>query len=357
MEKIIKIISDIDFWVVYFDNSLLEYTKALGLFITLIIGFKIIQYILLNHLAKLAEKTKTDIDDTLIQIVKSLKPPFYWFLAFFVAVRFLVLNPVVIKVINGILVVWVVYQVITGIQILIDYILKKNFAKEGDLNSKSAIGYVGIITKAILWSVGLLLILSNLGVNITSLIAGLGIGGVAIAFALQSILADLFSSFAIYFDKPFIVGDFISLGEHKGTVEKIGIKTTRVRSIMGEEIVISNKELTSARVSNFGRIAQRRNAFTIGVIYKTSTEKLKLVPDIIKEVVESTELTKFDRAHFSSFGDFSLNFDVSYFVKSSDYKKFMDIKQEINLKIKDSFEKEGIEFAYPTQKVFVQKEG
>ena len=355
MEKITSFISNINFGVEYFGNSLLQYTKAVGLFIVLLIVFKIIQYVILKRLENLAKKTKTDIDDTLISIVKSLRPQFYWFLAFFFAVKFLTLNTLTVKIIGGILVIWVVYQVIKGVQILINYILNKKFGKENDKNAKAAINYIGLVSKILLWSVGLLLILSNLGIDITSLIAGLGIGGIAIAFALQNILTDLFSSFAIYFDKPFTIGDFIALGDSKGTVEKIGIKTTRIRSTTGEEIIISNKELTSARVNNFGRLKERRNAFTIGVIYETPQEKLKLIPSIVQKAVESTELTRFDRTHLSSFGDFSINFDISYFTETSDYKKFMDIKQDINLKIKEGFEKEGIEFAYPTQKLFVTK--
>jgi small-conductance mechanosensitive channel len=348
-------ISNINLNTQFLGNSLLEYAKAIGLFIVLLIVFKVVQYIILKRLGKLAEKTETDIDDTLIEITKSLKPPFYYFLAFYFAVQFLTLNALTVRIISGVLVVWVVYQVIKGIQILLNYILHKKFVKEDDKGSKAAIGYISMILKIVLWAIGLLLILSNLGIDVTSLIAGLGIGGIAIAFALQNILSDLFSSFAIYFDKPFVVGDFIAIGKDKGTVEKIGIKTTRIRSTMGEEIVISNQELTSARVNNYGRIAERRNVFTLGVTYETPTEKLKLVPAIVRSAVKSTELTRFDRVHFSSFGDFSLNFDVSYYVQSNEYSKFMDVKQEVNIKIKDGFEKEGIEFAYPTQKLFLSK--
>ena len=197
--------------------------------------------------------------------------------------------------------------------------------------------------------------LSNLGINVTSLVAGLGVGGIAIAFALQNILNDLFSSFAIYFDKPFVVGDFIKIGEHAGTVEKVGIKTTRIRSTTGEELIISNRELTSARVQNFKRLNERRSIFTIGVVYETTAEKLRRIPSIIQTIIESQSLNRFDRVHFKTFGDFSLNFEVSYYVQTTDYKKFMDTQEIVNLKIVEAFEKEGISMAYPTQTIYLEK--
>ena len=348
-------ISNINFSAEYFGNSLLEYTKALGLFIILLIVFKIVQYIILRKLGNLAKKTKTDIDDTLITIVKSLKPPFYWFLAFFFAVRFLALGALTVKIINGILAVWIVYQVIAGIQILINYILNKKFAKEDDAGAKAAINYIGLISKIILWSGGLLLIFSNLGIDITSLIAGLGIGGIAIAFALQNILSDLFSSFAIYFDKPFAIGDFIVTGNHSGIVEKIGIKTTRIRALQGEEIVISNNELTSARIQNFKKLEKRRIVSSFGILYETPIEKIKKVKSIVENIFKNLEDTEFSRVHFKQLGDFSLNFEVVYSITTNDYNIYMDTQEKFNLALMEAFESEQIDFAYPTQKVFIAK--
>jgi small-conductance mechanosensitive channel len=231
-------------------NTVGNFIIALCAFLVFLFVFRIFQFIILRRLSLLAEKTKTDIDDTLIKIVKSLKPPFYSFIAFYFAVKFLTLGDTLSKVLDSLLLIWVVYQVIIATQILIEYIFVKVF-KEEDKGTKGAFGVIKNVVRALLWMLGVLIILSNLGVNITSLIAGLGIGGIAVAFAFQNILEDLFSSFAILFDKPFKVGDFIVVGEHKGVVQKIGIKTTRLKSLQGEEIVISNKELTSARLQNF----------------------------------------------------------------------------------------------------------
>lgn len=348
-------IQNINFTALYLGNSVLNYAKAVGLFIVLLIVFKVIQYIILKRLGKLAEKTKTDIDDTLIEITKSLKPPFYWFLAFFFAIKFLTIGMLATQVINGILVVWVVYQIIKAVQILLNYILNKKFAKEDDQGSKAAIVYVNMIAKFLLWAIGLLLILSNLGVDITSLIAGLGIGGVAVAFALQNILSDLFSSFAIYFDKPFQIGDFIVAGAHSGTVEKIGIKTTRIRALQGEEIVISNNELTGARVQNFKKMQKRRVVSTFGILYETPVEKIKNIKQIVKNIFNNLENAELDRVHFKQLGDFSLNFEVVYHITTGDYNIFMNMQEEFNFALMETFEKEGIEFAYPTQKLFVAK--
>jgi len=340
----------------FWGNSIADYAIVLVIFAVFLVLLKLVQVILLRYLKKFSEKTSTDIDDTFVNIIGSVNPPFYSFLAFYLAILFLNISVILSKVINVILLVWIIYQVIIAIQILIDYIINKKFlSKTEDKGSAGVAAFISGLLKASLWAIGLLLILSNLGINITSLVAGLGIGGLAIAFALQNILGDLFSSLAIYIDKPFQVGDFIALGENKGTVEKIGVKTTRIRSAMGEEIVISNTELTSVRIQNYGRLKERRNVFTIGVTYDTPVEKMKKIQMLVKNAIESEESTRFDRVHFSSFGDSALNFDVSYFVESNNYQKFMDIKQGINFKILESFQKEGIEFAYPTQTVYIQK--
>ena len=204
--------------------------------------------------------------------------------------------------------------------------------------------------------IAVMLILSNLGYNISSLIAGFGIGGVAIALAVQNILGDLFSSLSIYFDKPFKIGDLIQVGSLTGKVRKIGLKTTRVTSLQGEEIIIPNAVLTGQNIQNFGKLKERRNKFSLGLTYETTTAKLKKIPNIIKKIIEDTTNTRFDRAHFSNFGDFSLNFEVVYYVLSQDYAEFMDSQQNINLKIKEAFEKEGIDMAFPTSTVYVNKQ-
>jgi small-conductance mechanosensitive channel len=198
--------------------------------------------------------------------------------------------------------------------------------------------------------------LDNLGFEIATIVAGLGISGIAVALAAQAILGDLFSYFVIFFDKPFEIGDFIIFDDKKGVIEKIGIKSTKIRSLSGEVVVVSNSNLTNARLHNYKKMERRRVAFTIGVTYQTKAEHLKYIPGKIQEVIEGLELTEFDRCHFNNYGNFSLDFETVYYVLSNDYKIYMDIQQEINLTLYENFAEKGIEFAYPTQTLYLNKE-
>jgi small-conductance mechanosensitive channel len=339
----------------YFNNTANEYLMALGALVIFWVVLWFLQWVVVKKLAELSTRTDTDLDDTFIRIFKSIKPGFYNFLAIYLALLFITLPSGLRKWLGVALLVFVVYQVIKALQVLIDYGVEKK-AEADSPDAKSAFKFLGNLLKWSLWLVGLILILSNLGINVNSLIAGLGIGGIAIAMAVQGILTDLFSAFSIHFDKPFAVGDTIKVGNDVGTVERIGIKTTRLRSLENnEELIISNKELTSSRIQNFRRIKERRVSFVLGVLYETSNEKLKKIPDIIKKILEDIENVSFGRSHFKKFNASSLDFENIYHVKSDDYNVFMDIQQDINLKIKEAFEKEGISMAFPTQTIYLEK--
>ena len=220
-----------------------------------------------------------------------------------------------------------------------------------DPSGATALGLMSLLARVSIWVIAVLLILDNLGINITALVAGLGIGGVAIALAVQNILGDLMASLSIVFDKPFAVGDFIVVGDFRGTIEKIGIKTTRVRSLDGEQVVFSNSDLLNSRIRNFKQLYERRVLFSVGVTYQTPLEKLKEIPARFEELVKRQEKTRFDRSHLKEFGDSSINFEVVYFVLASEYAVFMDIQQKINLEIYEYFAANNIEFAYPTRTV------
>lgn len=332
-----------------------DFLRVVVVFFLLLIVFKIFHSIILNRLAKFARRTKTDLDETFIEILRKLRPPFYAFLAFFIALRSIIIPPVADKVLLAILLIWVGYQAVISLGVLVDYAVDKRSKKEDDSGTKSALTLIGKIAKGVLWVIAVLFVFSNLGVNVTSLMAGLGIGGVAVALALQNVLSDLFSSFSIYFDKPFVPGDFIVVGDDMGVVEYVGIKTTRLRALRGEEIVISNQELTSARVHNFKKLSERRIVFSFGVTYDTSDKSLRKIPEIVKDIVESVDLAKFDRAHFHNFGDSSLDFEVVYYIKSSDYNDYMNVQQEINLKLKEALEKIKVDMAFPTRTIYMQK--
>ena len=220
----------------------------------------------------------------------------------------------------------------------------------------TAMGTVTVFGRVIIFAIVALLALDNLGFDVTALLAGLGIGGIAIAIASQAVLGDLFASLSIVFDKPFVVGDFIILDNgFMGSVERVGIKTTRLRSLSGEQIVISNSDLLKTRIRNYKQMYERRVVFQVGVTYQTPADKLERIGGMIREIVEALPDVRFDRAHFMAFGDFSLNVEVVYYVGSPDYNLYMERQQAMNLAIYRKFEAEGIEFAYPTQTLFLQR--
>ena len=222
--------------------------------------------------------------------------------------------------------------------------------------NRAAVGtlsIIALIVRVIIWSIVLLLTLDNLGVDVTALIAGLGVGGIAVALAVQNILGDLLASLSIALDKPFVVGDFLIIGDYLGAVEHIGIKSTRLRSLTGEQIVMSNADLLSSRVRNYGRMVERRIVFGVGVTYETPRAQVEKIPGLIREIVAAQQNVRFDRCHFAKFGAASLDYEIVYYVLSPDYNLYMDIQQAINFKVLEAFEREGIEFAYPTQKLWL----
>jgi small-conductance mechanosensitive channel len=337
------------------------YVATTVLFVGLTIIFKIVQVIVVARLKALSRKTSTDIDDVVIDAIASIKPWVYTFVAFFVAAQTLTLPHWLDMIFTALFLFAVVWQAIEIAVCFVDYFTKRVLEKDedgdgqADPNSAMAANMVALLARIVLWTFGILFVLSNLGIEITSLIAGLGIGGVAVAFALQGILTDLFSSFSLYFDKPFRIGDYIIIGDNDGVVEKIGIKTTRIRTLQGEELVVSNAELTSTRVQNFKKMQERRIASRFGVIYETPYETMKEIPGMIERIFEAVDGARLDRVHFTEFGDSALLFDFVYYVASPDYAKYMDIQQQINFEIMSKFAETGIEFAYPTQTLYVKK--
>lgn len=340
----------------FFNNRILDYLICLSVFLIGIIVIQIFKRFLLKRLRKWAKRTATTIDDFLIRMIEKELLPLFYFGAFYVSIQGLTLNPALEKGIN---VLGLILLTIFGVRFLLAIIVYglENYwvKKEKDVAKKQGLKGILMTVKVIAWGLAIIILLDNFGIKVSALIAGLGIGGVAIALAAQSILGDLFSYFSIFFDRPFEIGDFIIVGDLLGTVEHIGIKTTRVRSLGGEQLVFSNTDLTNSRVRNYKRMDKRRVVFRLGVTYETGLRELKEIPVVITNIIKGINDTVFDRAHFFSYGDFSLVFEIVYYVIGSDYNKYMDIQQEINLKIKEEFEKHGIEFAYPTQTLYLNK--
>ncbi len=338
-------------------NSVKNISIFLVSFLLLLIIFKIFRRIFINRIKKISDKKTTEIYEAILNSIKNISPIFYLVIAFYIPSKILVLPATINRWIYAIFVIVVVIEIIRAAQTLADYFIKTVILKKESNKAKTETAFAGIklIFNIILWTIGILLILSNIGINVTSLVAGLGIGGIAVALAIQNILGDIFSSFSIYFDKPFEIGDFIVVGEHMGVVKKIGIKTTRLQSIQGEEIVISNKELTSTRIQNFKKMRKRRVVLNFGLVYGTKTEKLKEADEIVKKAISDIKDIEFDRCHFMEFGDFSLKFEAVYFVDSGDFAVFRDRQEEVNIRIKEKFEKAGIEMAFPTQTLHIEK--
>jgi len=224
---------------------------------------------------------------------------------------------------------------------------------EGQSSMRNALALIQFAVRVAVWSIALLLIFENLGFDVTALVAGLGVGGIAVALAAQSVLGDLFSSLAIVLDRPFEVGDFIVFGDQSGTVEKIGIKTTRIRALSGEQVAVSNSDLVKTRVHNFKRMDRRRIVLVLGVTYDTPADKLDSIPSMVTKIIEAQDQARFDRAHFRSFGASALEFEAVYYVLSADYTVYMDVQQDINFAIFRAFEDQGIEFAFPSQTLYV----
>ncbi len=339
-------------------NSKGDYFFALGIFIGLIILFKIFNVYILSILKRVSRKTKISFDDLIFDFVGEISGSFYIYLSLYIALRFLKLSEIVNKILWYILIIFIAYYFSKGLvkvtNHLFDIHLKKR-RKDNNLEGESMINVLKLIVKILIWVLVFLLVISNFGINITPVVASLGIGGIAIALALQNILGDLFSAFAIYFDKPFKEGDFIIVGEDMGVVKNIGVKTTRIQALGGQEIVITNSELTNTRINNYKRMQKRRIAFKFGVEYSTSAKKLKKIKNIVSEVIGEMKNLNLDRVHFKEFGDSSLIYEVVYYIDTNDYNSYMDAQEKINLNIKEKFEEEKIFMAFPTQTIHIKK--
>ena len=340
------------------NNSLLQWSIAVAALLATVLLLRIIQHLAGRHLTALATRTATQWDDILAALIARTKLLFLIVVSIFISSVFLDLPDRIQSAVSNLFVIALLIQSgLWGVTFLARVLESyRQHAQENNRAEVTTINLVGLVIRIVLWSIVALLVLDNLGVNVTALVAGLGIGGIAVALALQNILGDLFASLSITFDKPFIIGDFLIIGEHMGSVEHVGLKTTRVRSLSGEQLVFSNSDLLNSRIRNYGRMFERRVVFSIGVTYETPREKLRRIPEIIREVVEAQDDTRFDRSHFMKYGDYALMFETVYHVLSPDYNIYMDIQQSIYFAIHESFEKEGIEFAYPTQKLFVHKD-
>lgn len=341
----------------YFGNPVDHYLIALAIVVVGVLIVRIFRKRLLTQIKKWTEKTTTRLDDYVVKGLEKFGLPMINVMIFYGALNYLTFSEKIDKVINNVLAVVFTFYVIRMFSAFIRILLESYIIKQsGGQEKLRQLNGIMLIVNAIIWAVGLLFLFDNLGYNVTTIVAGLGIGGIAIALAAQNILGDLFNYFVIFFDRPFEVGDSINVDGKAGTVEFIGIKTTRVRSLTGEQLVFSNSDLTKSRIHNFKRMERRRVVFTLGIVYETTPEKLQEIPKLIEQIISGTDSATFDRAHFAKFGSYSLDFEVVYFVESAEYLTYMNVQQNINLKIFKVLTEAGVGFAYPTQTLLVNKQ-
>ncbi|MGQ0561451.1 MAG: mechanosensitive ion channel family protein [Gemmatimonadota bacterium] len=337
---------------VVYGNTLITWASAAGGAAALLVTLLFARKVIAGRLAVLAGRTHNHIDDLVLGLVRGTRA---WFLsgaALTAAARWLELPAAAGRLIEIAVVIGVVIQGALWGNVLIRHVVQRQVQQRiaiDDAASATTIGALGFLARLLLWSVLLLLGLDNLGVNITALVAGLGVGGIAVALALQNILGDLFASLSIVLDKPFVNGDFIIVDDLMGTVEHVGLKTTRVRSLHGEQIIFSNTDLLKSRIRNYKRMQERRVVFALGVTYDTPPQKVAAIPHMLRAIIATVPGVRYDRAHFKSYGAFSLDFEIVYYVLDADYNRYMDVQQALNLAILSRFNEEGIEFAFPTQ--------
>lgn len=342
----------------FLGNTTLRWAIAVAIAIVVFAFLVILRRFAAGRLTKLTQRTATRYDDVVVKVVESTKTLTFVVAALMAGARTLHLpdeaklwlgrGMVVVLAIQGGL--WAT----TAVKLLID---TRRTEVEQLPGARTMTAAAAFVTNLVVWSVLVLLVLSNFGIEITTLIAGLGIGGIAAALAVQNLLKDLFAAFSIYADRPFDIGDFIIVGDYLGNVDRIGWRTTQLRSIGGEMIVFANSDLADSRIRNYKRMSERRIVVAFGVEYGTPAAKLAAIPGWVRAMIEGIDGLRFDRSHFSKYGDSSLDFETVYWVQSPDYAFYMERNEKLLLAIYERFEQEGISFAFPTRTLHVFRHG
>jgi small-conductance mechanosensitive channel len=338
-----------------FSNSVLDWLIAAAIASSAAMALLLARRFVRGYHRKMMATAQTELLEIPMQVLSRTTLLFFIVLALFVGVQWLTRGPTTQRVISSALTIALFWQAgvwaVAATAAWLDR--KRRRSMTTDRAAVGSLGIIGFILNVVIWALVLLLTLDNLGVDITALVAGLGIGGIAVALAVQNVLGDLFASLSITLDRPFVIGDFLAVGDFLGSVEYIGIKSTRLRSLSGEQIIMSNSDLLSSRVRNYGRMSERRVVFTTSITYETPIELVERIPGAIRKIVESQQGTRFDRSHFARHAAASLDFETVYYVLSADFNHYMDIQQAINLRLHRELIQLGVEFAYPTQKLLI----
>ncbi len=334
-------------------NTAQDWTVALLVAVAVMLGVHTLRHLALNRLTRLVKTTDTVIDDLLVDVLSATRILLSVAVGLYSATHFLALPMALEKVVNRVFISLIILQSGFWATRALDFWLRQRFAAEDDGSQAMTRSMLSFLGRLLGWALVGLLILDNLGLNVTALVTSLGIGGIAVALAVQNILGDIFASLSIAIDKPFVIGDFIIVDELMGTIEHVGLKTTRVRSLSGEQIIFSNNDLLKSRIRNYKRMQERRAVFSIGVTYDTQPQQLEAIPSLIKQAIDACEQARFDRAHFKGFGAFSLDFEAVYYVLQPDYNVYMTIQQTVNLALVREFAERKIAFAFPTQTLHI----
>jgi small-conductance mechanosensitive channel len=343
--------------LVYFGNTVLQWTIAAGVAIVALGVLLLIRSVARSNYARLAATPHMELAELPLKVLSRTTLFFLVVVAVFIGLQTVDLAPKPHRILLTIVTIaafwqaglWAATAVVAWLE------RKRQITMEHDRAAVGTISIISFIARTLIWALVLLLTLDNLGVDITALVAGLGITGIAVALAVQNVLGDLLASLSITLDRPFVVGDFLIVDDFLGTVEYIGIKSTRLRSLGGEQIVIPNANLLNSRIRNYTRMSERRVVFNFSVPHETPREKLPRIAAEVRSIIQSEPKTRFDRAHFFRIGPASLDFEVVYYVLSPDYNVYMDAQQSINLKIMETLEREGVRFAYPAQRLLLQR--
>lgn len=334
----------------FWGNTVYSWLFALGIVIVSMLGIRLFRYVVLKRLKTWSASTSVTWDDLLVIGIERLIVPILYVGFLYFAISTLRLSPKADKVVHIIYMAALTFCVLRLISAVFRRLLMTvTRVKSNEESGEQSVSGLMIVLNVVIWILGIIFLIDNLGYSVTTLITGLGIGGIAVALAAQTILGDLFSYFSIFFDKPFEIGDSITIGDQSGTVEKIGIKTTRIRTLSGDQLVCSNSDLTNSRVNNFKRLETRRIVFTLRVVYNTSHEVLEEIPGLVKNIIDKQPQVEFSRGHLSALGDWSINFEFVYNVLSPDYGVYMDVQHAIYLEIIKVFKERSICFAFPTQ--------
>ena len=338
-------------------NPLWRWLVAVGILLFVGFVFRIILRFAVRRLRAIVIKTPGRFDDLLVDLLQKTRFLLIFIISLYAAALVLTLPQWAETMLRGISIVAFLFQAGYWGNAFVEFWIRRSVNRRltDDAATATTMSALGFVAKMVIWAIVILVALDTY-IDVTTLIATLGVGGIAIALAVQNILADLFASLSIIVDRPFVIGDFIIVGEQMGNVEKIGLKTTRVRSLTGEQIIFSNSDLLSSRVRNYRRMYERRIAFSVGVTYQTTPDQLEEIPALIEKIISSQPGVRFDRSHFKTLGDFALQIETVYYVLAPDYAAYVDVQQAINLSLMRAFAERGIEFAYPTQTVFVQRD-